>query len=207
MIEIEHLRVMNFEGATRGMRNPLNSWAKSDSHTEPDGTFVFGPNDLDLAHRLCKAGTDHRKFVRQILVSMDITAPIYWWKEFDTYKVGTVANSTSTMHKIHAKRFSRDDFSCERMLATSLQCLDTVIAELESLREAYLETKDKEVWYSMIQLLPSSYNQLRTVTLNYENLANMYYARRQHKLAEWREFTQWEAKNLPYFKDLLIQED
>lgn len=197
---------MNFEGATRGMRNPLNSWAKNDSYTKEDGTFVFGPNDLDLAKRLCKAGTDHRKFVRQILVSMDITAPIYWWKEFDTYKVGTVANSTSTMHKIHAKRFEREDFSCERMLATTLQCLDAVIAELETLREAYLETKDKEVWYSMIQLLPSSYNQLRTVTLNYENLANMYYARRQHKLAEWRQFAQWEVENLPYFKDLLVQE-
>ena len=206
MITIDHLSVMNFENATRGMRNPMNSWAKIDSHTEPDGTFVFGENDLDLARRLCRAGTDHRKFVRQIMVSMDITAPLYWWKEFDTYKVGTVANSTSTMHKIQAKRFSRDDFSCEHMLATTLKCLDVVIAELEALREAYLETKDKPTWYSMIQLLPSSYNQTRTVTLNYENLGSMYYARRNHKLEEWRTFTQWERENLPYFEELMIQE-
>ena len=205
MIKIDHLSVMNFENATRGMRNPLNSWAKIDSHTEPDGTFVFGENDLNLAKRLCKSGTDHRKFVRQIFVSMDITAPMYWWKEFDTYKVGTVANSTSTMHKIAAKRFERADFSCERMLPTTLECLDTVIAELEHLRSGYLETKDKDVWYSMIQLLPSSYNQTRTVTMNYENLANMYFARRNHKLAEWREFAEWERENLPYFEDLFLQ--
>lgn len=205
MIKIEHLSVMNFENATRGMRNPLNSWAKIDSHTEPDGTFVFGENDLDLAQRLCKSGTDHRKFVRQIFVCMDITAPMYWWKEFDTYKVGTVANSTSTMHKIAAKRFERADFSCERMLPTTLDCLDAVIAELERLRGGYLETKDKDVWYSMIQLLPSSYNQTRTVTMNYENLANMYFARRNHKLAEWREFATWERENLPYFEDLFLQ--
>ncbi|MGI6591112.1 MAG: hypothetical protein ACOX1O_05835 [Eggerthellaceae bacterium] len=207
MISIDHLSVMNFDNATRGMRNPLSSWDKQDSHIEPDGTFVFGEKDLDLAKRLCKAGTDHRKFIRQIFVSVDITAPMYWWKEFDTYKVGTVANSTSTMHKIHAKRFSRDDFSCDHMLPTTLQCLDTVIAELEQLREAYLETKDKDVWYSMIQLLPSSYNQTRTVTMNYENLANMYFARRDHKLAEWRTFTAWERENLPYFKDLILQDD
>lgn len=206
MISIDHLSVMNFENAARGMRNPLSSWGKGDSHTEPDGTFVFGENDLGLARRLCKAGTDHRKFIRQILVSIDITAPLYWWKEFDTYKVGTVANSTSTMHKIHAKSFSRDDFSCDHMLPSTLTCLDAVIAELEQLRGAYLETKDKDVWYSMIQLLPSSYNQMRTVTLNYENLANMYYARRNHKLAEWREFTEWERENLPYFKELILQD-
>ena len=205
MLKTERTSVMNLENAIRGARNPMNSWAKSDSAYDEAGNYILGENDLALAKKLCRAGSDHRKFVRQILVSVDITAPLYWWKEFDTYKVATVANSTSTMHKIAAKRFERADFSCERMLPTTLECLDTVIAELEHLRSGYLETKDKDVWYSMIQLLPSSYNQTRTVTMNYENLANMYFARRNHKLAEWREFAEWERENLPYFEDLFLQ--
>lgn len=197
---------MNFENAMRGARNPMNSWDRMDSHTEPDGTFVFGPNDLDLAKRLCRFGTsDQRKFVRQIIVSMDITAPLYWWKEFDTYKVGTVANSTSTMHKIQSKRFTRDDFSLDHLREDQLAFFDHIIATLENQRTQYLATKDRTWWYSMIQMLPESYNQTRTVTLNYENLVNQYYARRNHKLAEWREYCAT-IRTFPYFEDLFIQE-
>ena len=183
MIKLERCNVMNFENAIRGARNPLNSWGRMDSSIV-DGKFVFGPNDLDLAKRLCKAGSDHRKFIRQIFITVDITAPLYWWKEYDTYKVATVANSTSTMHKIASKPFTLDDFSYEHMNEKALASLKAVIAVLEELRLEYLETKDKTVWYSMIQLLPTSYHQLRTCTLNYETLMNIYYARRNHKLDE-----------------------
>lgn len=206
MIQIERTHVMNFENAMRGARNPMNSWDRMDSHTEPDGTFVFGENDLGLAKRLCTAGSDHRKFIRQIFVSVDLTAPLYWWKEFDTYKVGTTANSTSTMHKIHAKPFSAENFSCERMLPEARESLEQTIAVLENLRLRYLETKDKALWYSMIQLLPSSYNQMRTCTMTYENLVNMYFARRHHKLDEWHVYCDWVA-SLPYFKALFLMEE
>lgn len=202
MLKVERESVMNLDGAIRGARNPLNSWDRSDSYFDADGKFVLGQNDLDLAARLCKAGTDHRKFIRQIFISVDITAPLYWWKEFDTYKVGTVANSTSTMHKIHAKQFGREDFSCDRMSDGALAALDAVIAFLESRRLEFVETKDVAAWHDMIQLLPSSYNQMRTVTMNYENLSNMYYARKNHKLAEWHVFCDF-IKTLPY-ADVLI---
>ena len=152
MIKIERTSVMNFENAIRGARNPMNSWGRMDSHTEPDGTFVFGENALSLAQRLCKGGTDHRKFIRQIFVSVDLTAPIYWWKEFDTYKVGTVANSTSTMHKIQAKTFEEADFSCDRMVPAAKESLMQTIGVLEKLRVEFVETKDKDLWYSLIQL-------------------------------------------------------
>ena len=185
MIKIEKVSVMNFENAVRGARNPLNSWSRMDSYYDENGNFVFGENDLALATKLARAGSDHRKFLRQIFVTMDITAPLYWWKEFDTYKVGTVANSTSTMHKVHSAPFSRADFSCDRLTDDALSVLDSLIAYLEGERQKFVETKDKASWHNIIQLLPSSYNQLRTVTLNYEVLINIYYARRNHKLAEW----------------------
>ena len=179
MIKIERYSVMNFENAIRGARNPLNSWSKLDSEYDADGNYILGENDMALAQKLARAGSDHRKFLRQIFVSVDITAPLYWWKEFDTYKVGTVANSCSTMHKIHAKSFDRDDFSCDRLDEGGLEMLDAIIAYLEKERLAFIENKDeKNHWHNMIQLLPSSYNQMRTVTLNYENLISMYYARR-----------------------------
>ena len=207
MLKVERVSVMNFENAMRGARNPLNSWNRYDSHTEPDGTFVFGENDLSLAKRLAHAGSDHRKFLRQIIVSMDITGPLYWWKEFDTYKVGTVANSTSTMHKIHAKPFERADFSCDGMSEATLGMLDRVIEHLEGARLRYIENKDRQDWIDMIQLLPEGYNQMRTVTLNYEVLINMYYARRSHKLTEWHTLCD-EILKLPYAGDLiLVKED
>lgn len=192
---------MNFDNAIRGARNPMNSWAKGDSRYEGD-TFIFGPNDLDLAKRLCRAGRDHRKFIRQIFVSVDIQAPLYWWKEFDTYKVGTVANSTSTMHKIHSKPFDMEDFSHDHLTPGGLSVLSQLVDSLEDFRKLYLETKDKQYWYTLIQLLPSSYNQLRTCTMNYENLLNMYRARKNHKLAEWRVYCDWIA-TLPYAADLI----
>ena len=198
MIKLERTSVMNFENALRGMRNPMNSWDKSDSVFSP--ALCIGPNDLDLAQRLVKAGSDDRKFLRQIFVSVDVTAPLYWWKEYDTYKVGTVANSTSTMHKIHAKPFSREDFSCERMSEIALYCLDRVIDTLELSRQEYIASKDVQFWHDMIQLLPTSYNQMRTCTLNYENLINIYYARRYHKLPEWHDFCYW-IEGLPYFEE------
>ena len=173
---------MNFENAIRGARNPMNSWGRMDSHTEPDGSFIFGPNDLDLAMRLAKAGSDHRKYLRMVFVSVDVTAPLYWWKEYDTYKVATVANSTSTMHKIHSKPFSMDDFSCDHMTDGTKKFMETVVAELENIRLRFKETKSKDDWYDMIQLLPSSYNQTRNVMLNYEVLANIYRQRKNHKL-------------------------
>lgn len=205
MLKLERFSVMNFDNAIRGARNPMNSWARSDSFFDGDGNFVFGENDLDLAKRLCAAGSDHRKFIRMIFVSVDITAPLYWWKEFDTYKVGTVANSTSTMHKIHSKEFSREDFSVDKLDGASLEVMDGLIAYMEDVRKKYVETKDKSLWYDLIQLLPSSYNQMRTVTFNYENLRNMYFARRGHKLDEWHVFCDWVA-SLPYAKELILGE-
>ena len=203
MIKIENAEVMGWEAAIRGMRNPKNSWAKSDSfhtfivdeRTQEEKPFehFIGPADLFLASSLADAGPVHGKFMRMITVYLDITAPMYWWKEFDTYKVGTVANSCSTMHKIHAKEFTLDDFSCESCPAF----INGVMETLEAWRKKYLETKDKKYWRSMIQLLPSSYNQRRTVMLNYEVLRNMYTYRKAHKLDEWREFCAW-IETLPY---------
>ena len=203
MITFENTCVMNMKNAVMGARNPMNSWDRSDSVELPDGTFQFGPNDLDLAKRLIRSGSDHRKFLRQIFVSVDITAPLYWWKEYDTYKVSTVANSTSTMHKIHSKPFSMDDFSTDHLTADSLAFMETVVERLEQVRLKYMETKSREDWYDLIQLLPSSYNQMRTCSFNYETLVNIYYARKNHKLAEWHEFCDW-IETLPYGKELII---
>ncbi len=203
MIKLERFSVMNFENAMRGARNPLNSWDRMDSYTE-DGKFIMGPNDLDLAKRLCKAGTDHRKFIRMIFVTVDITAPLYWWKEYDTYKVGTVANSTSTMHKIHSKPFVMDDFSTDHMNDKTIKIMNHIIDFLEELRLDFVNTKDNKSWYSMIQLLPESYNQMRTCTFSYENVANMYYSRKNHKLSEWHTFCDW-IESLPYFKELFLE--
>lgn len=205
MLTLKNTSVMNFENAIRGARNPLNSWGRMDSHTEPDGSFVFGPNDLDLAMRLAKAGSDHRKYLRMVFVSVDVTAPLYWWKEYDTYKVATVANSTSTMHKIHSKPFSMDDFSCDHMTDGTKKFMETVVAELENIRLRFKETKSKDDWYDMIQLLPSSYNQMRTCTFNYETLINIYRARKNHKLAEWQTFCDW-IETLPYAEQLITFE-
>ena len=238
MLKIENTEIVGWEAAIRGMRNPMNSWEKSDSQTctncngclpgqecerYKNGTFI-GPNDLDLMARLRNSGTDHRKFMRMITVYLDVTAPLYWWKEFDTYKVGTVANSCSTMHKIHEKEFTMDDFSHEHLICdwvgdnneaifykdppenspikcqlmfTPLDALRITIGVLNTNREAYLKTKDKKYWWQMIQLLPSSYNQKRTVMMNYEVLANIYKSRRNHKLDEWHTFCDW-IENLPY---------
>ena len=203
MIKLERVQVMNLENAIRGARNPMNSWNRMDSMYNEKGEYILGENDLDLGKRLCRAGSDHRKFLRQIFLSVDITAPMYWWKEYDTYKVGTSANSTSTMHKIHSKVFEREDFSCEYMNESTLKTLDIVIEQLEFLRNHFNETKDKEYWYSMIQLLPSSYNQMRTCTMNYENLRNMYHARKNHKLHEWHTFCKW-VETLPYAEEFII---
>ena len=241
MLKIENTEVLGWEHAIRGMRNPMNSWDKSDSHScgtcgDCDNCIdyencpygydflktVIGPNDLDLMTRLRNAGTDHRKFMRMITVYLDITAPLYWWKEFDTYKVGTVANSCSTMHKIAAKKFTLEDFSYEhlngdphhrewiesavvdedvtsphKVWATPLDILKYTIEMLNAYRLQYLETKNKNDWWQMIQLLPSSYNQRRTVMLNYEVLANIYKSRRHHKLDEWHTFCDW-IEQLPY---------
>lgn len=229
MLKIENTEVMGWEAAIRGMRNPMNSWKKSDSgscvstQAVEEGWFEIGKNDLDLMTRLRNAGTDHRKFMRMIAVYLDITAPLYWWKEFDTYKVGTVANSCSTMHKIAAKEFTLEDFSCEHLLSFTsdgderkipfvdvspyaegditfspkgvLECI--IIPILNRCRDRFLESKDKRYWWQMIQLLPSSYNQRRTVMLNYEVLANIYKSRRNHKLDEWKDFCKW-IEELPY---------
>ena len=203
MILTERLSVMNFENAIRGARNPMNSWARSDSYYDGEGRYILGENDLRLAKNLAISGSDHRKYLRQIFVSIDITAPLYWWKEFDTYKVATVANSTSTMHKIHSKPFDRSDFSCDRMSDGALACLDATIAFLEERRQHFVETKDRDAWHDMIQLLPSSYNQLRTVTMNYETCINIYRARRLHKLPEWRELCATIA-TLPYAEELIV---
>ena len=207
MIRFERTSVMNLENAMRGARNPLNSWARSDSYYDENHNYVLGPNDLDLAKRLRKAGSDHRKFLRQVMVSVDITAPIYWWKEYDTYKIATVANSTSTMHKIHSKPFELDDFSHDHLTPDGLELLTFIISRLEEIRLRFVEEKKKEDWYDLIQLLPSSYNQMRTCTLNYETLINIYHARKNHKLQEWHTFCDW-IETLPYGKELIVcQED
>ena len=207
MIQIERTSVMNLEGAIRGARNPMNSWAKSDSYYDENGQFVLGPVDLDFGHRLAVSGSDHRKFLRQVFVTVDITAPLYWWKEFDTYKVGTVANSCSTMHKIHAQAFERDDFSHDRLDEGGLALLDAIVDYLECERQKFIADKeDRQPWHNMIQMLPSSFNQMRTVTLNYENLISMYYARRNHKLAEWHTLCDWIA-SLPYAKEWILVKD
>ena len=235
MIKFECTEVMNFENAIRGMRNPLNSWELSDSEICPDSlgfedcksntpkcprrdgnfdeaVFCIGSNDLALAQRLIKAGSDHRKFLRQIFVSVDITAPLYWWKEFDTYKVGTVANSCSTMHTIHSKPFEISDFSLDEMIidfATGDVPLhfrylyERHIEDCEILRRKYVETKDKKYWRALIQLLPESYNQMRTVTLNYETLRNIYGSRRNHKLDEWSVGFMAFIDSLPYANELI----
>lgn len=205
MIKVENIEFWGFEHAIRGMRNALQSWHKSDSGYGLDGededVFVIGNNDLDLMRRLYKAGTEHRKYLRQIFVSMDITAPLYWWKEFDTYKVGTVSNSCSTMHKIHAKEFEYDDFSHEHLLYDWQSQLMNTIAMLNTARDWYLVSKDKKWWWQMIQLLPSSYNQRRTITMNYENVMTIINQRTGHKLDEWNEFVT-ELLNLPYVKEI-----
>ena len=206
MILLERTSVMNIENAMRGARNPMNSWVRSDSSYDTQGNYILGPNDLDLARRLRKAGSDHRKFIRQIFVSVDITAPLYWWKEYDTYKVATVANSTSTMHKIHSKPFSMDDFSHDHMSEDALAFMRTTVDKLEEIRLRYMEHKSKDDWYDLIQLLPSSYHQMRTCTFNYETLVNMYYARKSHKLAEWHEMCRW-IESLPYGRELIIGEE
>ena len=206
MLKLERTSVMNMENAIRGARNPMNSWNRMDSYFDENGEFHFGENDLSLARRLCAAGSDHRKFIRQIFVSVDITAPLYWWKEYDTYKVATVANSTSTMHKIHANPFSLSDFSTDHMDTETLEEMESLIAFLEKLRLKYMENKDKQYWYDMIQLLPSSYNQMRTCTFNYETLRNIHHSRRNHKLAEWHTFCDW-IETLPYAADLILSSD
>jgi len=199
MIKIEKAETFGFEAAIRGMRNPMNSWDKSDSAFMGEVGFqsYIGEDDLALAKKLAAGGPTHGKYLRMITVYLDITAPLYWWKEFDTYKVGTVANSCSTMHKIHAKEFALEDFSHEHMLQFSLDALMHTVRILNLYREEYLKTKDKKYWWQMIQLLPASFNQKRTVMLNYEVLRNMYTSRKEHKLNEWREFCAW-IETLPY---------
>lgn len=234
MIKIENTEIVGWEAAIRGMRNPLNSWEKSDSKWYSIGIptsnpaaindkylsqkYCIGDNDLDLMKRLRNAGTDHRKFMRMITVYVDVTAPLYWWKEFDTYKVGTVANSCSTMHKIHSKEFTLEDFSTEHLCKSNIEVLEDLILELEYWRNKFVNYDEyckvvpefremyskKDCWWQMIQLLPSSYNQRRTVMLNYEVLANIYKSRRNHKLDEWHVFCEW-IENLPYSK-LIIGE-
>ena len=219
-MKFEHTEVFNFEGAIRGMRNPLESWSKSDSGYKhksqavfPSIAFEIGPNDLELAQKLIKAGEPHRKFLRQIFVSVDITAPLYWWKEFDTYKVGTVANSTSTMHKLASTPITKDCFEMDDYEdvyshkikeATLSSWWNLIIEELELLRKKYNETKDKRYWKELIRLLPESWLQTRTVTMNYENILNMVTYRQNHKLTEWSEsFINW-AKSLPYANEFLF---
>ena len=220
MIKLEKTSVMNFENAIRGMRNPLNSWELSDSmlckgrdgfenctvnavgvcprHEDfSHDIFCIGKDDFKLAMKLCKAGSDHRKFMRQIFVSVDVTAPMYWWKEYDTYKVGTVANSCSTMHTIHKRDLTLADFSTDHLNTYALDVLDEYIWDINRFRRSYVEKGDKQDWYSIIQLLPSSYNQMRTCTLSYENLISMYHARKNHKLDEWHTFCEW-IESLPY---------
>lgn len=205
MILLERTSVMNLENAIRGARNPMNSWGRMDSAYDEDGNYVLGPNDLDLAGRLRRAGSDHRKYLRQVFVSVDITAPLYWWKEYDTYKVATAANSTSTMHKIHSKPFELKDFSVDHMTPDTLEFMGTVIDRLEKIRLKYVAGKNKDDWYDLVQLLPSGYNQMRTCSFNYETLVNIYHARRSHKLTEWHTFCDW-IKTLPYGVELIIAE-
>ena len=191
MINLQYADIWGFEHAVRGMRNPMNSWDKSDTFVDSD-LVLLGKKDKELMKRLIHAGTSHRKFLRQIFVSVDITAPLYWWKEFDTYKVGTVANSCSTMHKIHDKEFTLDDFSVEHLSDDVLnKPFKDIISCLNFFRQLYIQDHDKDCWWQMIQLLPSSYNQKRTITMNYENLLNIYETRRNHKLDEWKDFCKW----------------
>ena len=228
MIKIEETEVNGFKAAIRGMRNPMNSWDKSDtlyipfSHCDDENDLkiaklcggvapIIGKNDLALMKKLSKAGTDHAKFLRFITVTVDITAPLYWWKEFDTYKVGTVANSCSTMHRIHAKEFTTDDFSYEHLTddfaisnaESPINVMEHTLYCLNTCRSLYLTTKDKKYWWQMIQLLPSSYDQKRTVLLNYQVLKTMYHARKNHKLDCWHNFCRW-CETLPYFKEVCI---
>lgn len=218
MIRIENVETYGWEAAIRGMRNPMNSWGKSDSKYsvvlcwDDEGTtpmepcaFLIGDNDLELMQKLVAAGTDHGKFMRMITVTMDVVAPLYWWKEFDTYKVGTVADSCSTMHKIHAKEFELDDFSHEHLSPLSLETLKQTIEVMNHYRLNYVEVNSnvrKDRWWQMIQLLPSSYNQRRTVQVNYQVLRSMYHARKNHKLDEWRNFCKW-VEELPYADELI----
>lgn len=197
MIKITNISVYNFENAIRGMRNPLNSWDKMDSRVDENGVFALGENDRKLAVKLANAGSDHRKFLRQIFVTMDITAPLYWWKETDQYKVGTVTNSCSTMHTIHKKEFELADFSWEQLDEYGLTILEATIDYLNHNRELFIGTNSKRYWYNMIQILPTSYNQLRTLSLNYEVLRNMYHSRKAHKLQEWRDLCKI-IEGLPY---------
>ncbi len=230
LIKVEHIQVWGFEHAIRGMRNPMNSWDKSDSHkcewelTEDcnkcnklssDNTgeclsdrefYCIGQKDLELMQKLFKAGTEHRKYLRQIFVSMDITAPLYWWKEFSTYKIGTVENSCSTMHRIAVKEFEPDDFSHEHLTDGANDALCELITELNLQRDLWNETKEKRYWWGMIQLLPSSYNQRRTVTMNYENVFTIIHQRTGHKLDEWNTFVRV-LKTLPYVKDIAGYEE
>lgn len=214
MIKIENVETYGWGAAIRGMRNPMNSWDKSDSYLDYENfEYIAGKNDLALMRKLVKAGSDHSKFLRMITVTMDITAPLYWWKEFDTYKVGTVANSCSTMHKLHERDLTIDDFSHEHLFdgiiqvedpdnqmefyENSTRCLEYVISVINYYRKKYIETKDKRYWQQMIQLLPTSFNQKRTLYLNYAVLRNIYHARKNHKLDEWRTFCEW-ISQLPY---------
>lgn len=198
MLKIEHTQVDGFEAAIRGMRNPMNSWEKSDSPMACES--LVGEADLNLMQRLVRGGSDHAKFLRMIIVTCDITAPLYWWKEFDTYKIGTVANSCSTMHKIAAKRFERDDFSHEHLMDGGNYILNSIIDMLNEYRAQYLGIKDKKYWWQMIQLLPSSYNQKRTVQMNYQVLHAMD-SRKGHKLDEWHQLLEW-RNELPYYADI-----
>ena len=198
MLKLEHTQVDGWEATIRGMRNPMNSWEKSDSPMACES--LVGEADLNLMQRLVRGGPDHAKFLRMIIVTCDITAPLYWWKEFDTYKIGTVANSCSTMHKIAAKRFERDDFSHEHLMDGGNYILNSTIDMLNEYRAQYLETKDKKYWWQMIQLLPSSYNQKRTVQMNYQVLHAMD-SRKGHKLDEWHQLLEW-RNELPYYADI-----
>ena len=202
MISLSNAVVFGWHSAIMGMRNPMNSWSKSDSVFYNDFSCQIGQNDLDLMKTLIKAGTEHRKFLRMLHVQMDIEAPLYWWKEFETYKIGTVSNSCSTMHKIAAKEFTIEDFSVEHLLAENTVYFGKTIERLNNARNKFLETKDKKYWWQMIQLLPSSYNQLRTVDLNYEVLLNQYFQRKDHKLDEWRIYCE-QIKCFPYLNDFI----
>lgn len=207
MLKVENLRTFNWEGALRGMRNPMNSWTKSDSTFDENGNIInIGENDLRLMKTLFKAGTEHRKYLRQIFVSMDITAPLYYWKEADTYKVGTTSNSCSTMHKIQSKEFTEDMFSCGHLNPDSMATLRSTIYKLNMYRTLYNKHHDKNDWWQMIQLLPSSYNQRRTITMNYENVFTIIHQRSGHRLDEWNEFVDV-LKTLPYVQELLSSLD
>ena len=208
MIKLERTAVMNLENAMRGARNPMNSWNRTDSYYDENGDYILGENDLDLAKRLSHAGTDHRKYMRMIFVSVDITAPLYWWKEYDTYKVATVANSTSTMHKIHSKTFTTADFAHDGIdeVPYAQGALNAVIAACERLRLDFNATKEKKYWRALIELLPEGYCMRATVQLNYEVLLHMYWSRKDHKLTEWHDFCHM-IEELPYFREVCLLEE